>query len=91
MMRACSDVICEYPLREMLDYHKTKEAEGTILVTQVLVSITALLAKHTISLWQTSENMADTVQVTCIKSGLISSLVSCSEIFQPSAARTELS
>ena len=32
----CSDVICEYPLREMLAFHKKNGAEGTILVTQVL-------------------------------------------------------
>ena len=31
----CSDVICEFPLREMLAYHKQKGAEGTILVTKV--------------------------------------------------------
>ena len=30
-----SDVICDFPLKEMLAYHKSKGAEGTILVTQV--------------------------------------------------------
>lgn len=30
-----SDVICEYPLAEMLAYHKAKGAEATILVTKV--------------------------------------------------------
>eukprot|EP00890_Picochlorum_soloecismus_P001752 jgi/Picsp_1/2578/NSC_00809-R1_gdp-mannose pyrophosphorylase len=30
-----SDVICEYPLKEMLEYHKKKNAEATILVTKV--------------------------------------------------------
>jgi len=30
-----SDVICEYPLKQMLDYHKARQAEGTILVTEV--------------------------------------------------------
>ncbi|KAK9814845.1 hypothetical protein WJX72_012522 [[Myrmecia] bisecta] len=30
-----SDVICEFPLRDMLAYHKQRNAEGTILVTQV--------------------------------------------------------
>uniref|UniRef100_A0A061S4D2 mannose-1-phosphate guanylyltransferase n=1 Tax=Tetraselmis sp. GSL018 TaxID=582737 RepID=A0A061S4D2_9CHLO len=30
-----SDVICEYPLREMLEFHKSRGAEGTLLVTQV--------------------------------------------------------
>jgi len=32
---ACaSDVICDFPLKKMLAYHKAKGAEGTILVTQ---------------------------------------------------------
>ncbi len=31
-----SDVICEFPLKDMLAFHKQKGAEGTILVTQVL-------------------------------------------------------
>ena len=31
----CSDVICEFPLREMLAFHKQSGAEGTILVTKV--------------------------------------------------------
>lgn len=30
-----SDVICEFPLKAMLAFHKEKKAEGTILVTQV--------------------------------------------------------
>ena len=30
-----SDVICEYPLKEMLDFHKARKAEGTLLVTKV--------------------------------------------------------
>ena len=30
-----SDVICEFPLKDMLKFHKQKSAEGTILVTQV--------------------------------------------------------
>ncbi|KAK9810857.1 hypothetical protein WJX73_002434 [Symbiochloris irregularis] len=30
-----SDVICEYPLKEMLAFHRRNRAEGTILVTQV--------------------------------------------------------
>ena len=30
-----SDVICEFPLKAMLAFHKEKGAEGTILVTQV--------------------------------------------------------
>ncbi|GAB4814853.1 hypothetical protein N2152v2_001899 [Parachlorella kessleri] len=30
-----SDVICEYPLREMMEFHKSRGAEGTILVTKV--------------------------------------------------------
>lgn len=28
-------MICEYPLREMLEFHKSRKAEGTILVTKV--------------------------------------------------------
>lgn len=30
-----SDVICEYPLKEMLDFHNARDAEATILVTKV--------------------------------------------------------
>ena len=30
-----SDVICEFPLKDMLAFHKKNQAEGTILVTQV--------------------------------------------------------
>eukprot|EP00878_Enallax_costatus_P018764 GHUV01019772.1.p1 GENE.GHUV01019772.1~~GHUV01019772.1.p1 ORF type:complete len:277 (+),score=82.82 GHUV01019772.1:125-955(+) len=30
-----SDVACEYPLKEMLDYHRARGAEATILVTKV--------------------------------------------------------
>eukprot|EP00210_Caulerpa_lentillifera_P005816 g5562.t1 len=30
-----SDVICDYPLRELLEFHKSRQAEGTILVTKV--------------------------------------------------------
>lgn len=30
-----SDVICEYPLREALAFHKEKNAEATILLTKV--------------------------------------------------------
>ncbi|PNG99257.1 Mannose-1-phosphate guanylyltransferase 1, partial [Tetrabaena socialis] len=29
-----SDVICDYPLKEMLDFHKARGAEATILVTK---------------------------------------------------------
>lgn len=32
---ACSDVICEFPLKEMLAFHKERGAEGTLLVTKV--------------------------------------------------------
>ena len=30
-----SDVICEYPLKEMMEFHVRSKAEGTILVTKV--------------------------------------------------------
>lgn len=30
-----SDVICEYPLRDMLEFHRSRKAEGTLLVTKV--------------------------------------------------------
>jgi mannose-1-phosphate guanylyltransferase len=30
-----SDVICEYPLKKMLEFHKARNAEATLLVTQV--------------------------------------------------------
>ena len=32
-----SDVICEFPLKEMLNFHREKGAEGTILVTQARI------------------------------------------------------
>ena len=41
-----SDVICEFPLREMLAFHKQRQAEGTILVTQVRNSLPAAQATH---------------------------------------------
>ena len=31
----CSDVICDFPLKDMLAFHQQKGAEGTILVTRV--------------------------------------------------------
>jgi mannose-1-phosphate guanylyltransferase len=33
-----SDVICEYPLTEMLEFHKANKAEGTLLVTKVNIT-----------------------------------------------------
>ncbi|KAL6765796.1 GDP-D-mannose pyrophosphorylase [Haematococcus lacustris] len=30
-----SDVICDYPMKEMLDFHKARNAEATILVTKI--------------------------------------------------------
>jgi len=30
-----SDVICDFPFKEMLDFHKKHGKEGTILLTQV--------------------------------------------------------
>ena len=30
-----SDIICEYPLQEMIDFHRSHDGEGTILVTKV--------------------------------------------------------
>jgi NDP-sugar pyrophosphorylase family protein len=30
-----SDVICAYPLKDMLDFHKARQAEATLLVTRV--------------------------------------------------------
>ncbi len=50
-----SDVICEFPLREMLAFHRKTGAEGTILVTQVRTPILAR-EDHTGGLcmsWQT--------------------------------------
>lgn len=35
----CSDVICEFPLREMLAFHKAKGAEATLLVTKVHMAL----------------------------------------------------
>lgn len=31
----CSDVICEFPLTEMLNFHRQHQGEGTILATRV--------------------------------------------------------
>jgi NDP-sugar pyrophosphorylase family protein len=36
-----SDVVCEYPLKEMLDYHRARGAESTILVTKVRKAVCA--------------------------------------------------
>ena len=36
---ACSDVICEFPLKEMLAFHKERGAEGTLLVTKVSLQL----------------------------------------------------
>jgi hypothetical protein len=33
--RAPSDVACEYPLKDMLEFHRARGAESTILVTKV--------------------------------------------------------
>lgn len=30
-----SDVICEFPLKEMLEFHRARKAEATVLVTRV--------------------------------------------------------
>jgi mannose-1-phosphate guanylyltransferase len=35
MLLMRSDVICDYPLKEMLDFHLARNAEATILVTKV--------------------------------------------------------
>lgn len=32
-----SDVACDYPLKEMLEFHRARDAEATILVTKVCV------------------------------------------------------
>lgn len=44
-LRLGSDVMCEYPLQDMLDFHKARKAEATILVTKV--SIVAAEARRT--------------------------------------------
>lgn len=31
----CSDVVCPYPMKDMLDFHTARGAEATILVTKV--------------------------------------------------------
>jgi mannose-1-phosphate guanylyltransferase len=30
-----SDIICEFPLKQLLEYHKAHKAEGTLMVTRV--------------------------------------------------------
>ena len=30
-----SDIICQFPLKQLLDFHKSRKAEGTLMVTQV--------------------------------------------------------
>jgi mannose-1-phosphate guanylyltransferase len=35
MSFSCSDVICDFPLKELLAFHKENRAEGTVLVTRV--------------------------------------------------------
>lgn len=34
-VHCCSDVVCDYPLKEMLEFHRARDAEATILVTKV--------------------------------------------------------
>ena len=41
-----SDVICEYPLKEALQFHKEKNAEATILLTKVCVYMFACTHVH---------------------------------------------
>eukprot|EP00798_Chlamydomonas_sp_ICE-L_P031695 gene31695-6898_t len=44
----CDDVICEYPLKDMLEFHVARSAETTILVTKLLSAITSRSAETTI-------------------------------------------
>lgn len=70
---ACSDVICEFPLKEMLAFHKQKGAEGTILVTRVrsstehqtILSHFILYCTH-VALSSTSDNTLAAVPVNLI-------------------------
>jgi mannose-1-phosphate guanylyltransferase len=36
-----SDVVCPYPMKDMLDFHLAREAEATILVTKVRQKLAA--------------------------------------------------
>lgn len=45
-----SDVVCPYPLKDMLDFHLAREAEATILVTKVTMRL------WVISRWSTSKH-----------------------------------
>ena len=47
-----SDVICEFPLKDMLAFHKERQAEGTILVTQVILNLLPTLPAQ--SAWTSS-------------------------------------
>ena len=39
-----SDVICDFPFRQMVEFHKAHGAEGTIVVTKVLKSILSAIS-----------------------------------------------
>lgn len=41
-----SDIICEYPLREMIEFHKAHGGEASILVTKVCVFINFPIPFH---------------------------------------------
>ena len=42
-----SDVICDYPFKKMLTFHKSHGKEGTIVVSKVIVGgATGLMAKR---------------------------------------------
>lgn len=61
-----SDVICEFPLTEMLKFHRENKAEGTILVTQVQAWLASMINFGTVviirtygALWKQSSLKGD--------------------------------
>jgi mannose-1-phosphate guanylyltransferase len=44
-----SDVVCPYPMKDMLDFHLAREAEATILVTKVRTVQADLLQQSLVS------------------------------------------
>jgi hypothetical protein len=50
-----SDVACEYPLKDMLEFHRARGAEATILVTKVNAAGTGMLARKIVHLKLRSE------------------------------------
>lgn len=57
-----SDVVCPYPLKDMLDFHLARESEATILVTKVRM---LKVQQSSYIIWQWSYAHEDGWQMPC--------------------------